>query len=714
VKAAVVARSRRATNAKVQLSVGEIAWLLAVPCALLAVAAMAVLGAPLGNLLFSSHGQLTLLPEWRFAAFPKPAEQGRYLIALAAPIVLAVATLMLARKPPLLASRATAALVHASQCGGIAFVAVCVWAQHRLVFGVIYGFSLNEFPHGYSQSYFTISTLLVAAALAAAIVLAVKSDRVRPRVAAALNSRRRAVAVIAASVAVLVTAAWVLAGVNFQDTVGNAASATLYNLKWPLDETFAVLDGRTPLVNFTPQYGALWPYVTALLMSVFGATFTVFSVTMCAITALSLLAVFAVLRRVTGSAVAALALYLPFLANGLFYTEPAGVNRYGPITLYALFPLRYAGPYLLAWLLARHLDGGRPRWRWLLFLAGGIVAVDNTEFGIPAFGATLAALLWVGAPLRWSGIARLLRDALAGLLAAYALVSVVTLLRSGSPVRLSPLFLFARIYGLTGFGDLPTPTLGMHVVIYLTYIGAIGTATVRAITREHGSLLTGLLSWSGVYGLGIGVYYMGRSTPEAVVMMFSAWTFALALLTILAIQQIARHPKRRVTIAHCAVFFGMGVAACSLAQTPAPWSQITRLQARAAPIDVASPALRQLLIAHGGGKPEAIMSVLGHRVAYESGITDISPFAGMISIFTIQQFDETICALRAAGGNLLVLPLANTFEGFYVAARQAGFTALGSSEVDFEAETGKAHGLSLWSAPAVAQQPCGPTGTVTR
>jgi hypothetical protein len=651
---------------------------------------MVWLGRPLGELLLANHGQVKILPDWQFAVFLKPAEQARYLIALAAPVLLAVATLLLSQSAPRLAPRTTRALVTASQCAGLAFVVICVWAQRTV------------------ETYFTTRTLVVAGALAAVALYGLGNGAARHRVKAALSSQRSGVAVIGLAVAVLATAIWVLAGLNFDDTLGHASGSTVFNVKGPLDETFAVLDGRTPLVNFIPQYGWLWPYATALSMSVFGTTFTVFSVTMCAITALSLLAVFALLRRVTANAIAALALYLPFLANGLFFTEPADVNRYGPITLYSLFPLRYAGPYLLAWLLARHIDGVRPRQRWLLFLLGGLVILNNTDFGIPAFGATLAALLWIEAPLRWREVVRLLRDALAGLLAAYALVSVGTLLRTGSLVHLGALLLYARIYGLAGLADLPTPTLGMHIVIYLTYVAAIGAATVRAIRRDPGHLLTGLLVWSGIYGLGIGAYYMGRSTPEAVVMMFSAWTLALALLTVVTVHEIARGPRRRPTIAHFAVFFGMGVAVCSLAETPAPWAQIERLEARTAPILVASPALKQILVRYGGGKPEAIMNVFGHRVAYESGIVNVSPFLGILTVYTIRQFDETLCALHTAGGRLLVLPNANTLNGFYLAASEARFTLIGRFNIGFESEAGKPDGLTLWEAPATeaATHPC--------
>ncbi len=143
---------------------------------------------------------------------------------------------------------------------------------------------------------------------------------------------------------------WVTAGVNFDDTIGNAGS-NFYNVKGPLDETFAVLDGRTPLVNFTSSYGFLLPYLTALSMSVLGASFGVFSVTLCTITA-ALAA--RRLRRPTArhrQRACRAALYLPFLATGFFAEAPGLVESVGDRSRsYALLPLRYGGPYLLAWL----------------------------------------------------------------------------------------------------------------------------------------------------------------------------------------------------------------------------------------------------------------------------------------------------------------------------------------------------------------------------
>ena len=663
---------------------------------------MVWLGGPLGNLLLSHPGQNVLLPEYEPEIFLKPAEEARYLIGLAAPVLLAVAAIVLSRRAPRLRPRTTDGLVRASQCAGAALILAAIWIQSTVAFSSIKGVP------PVIERYFTTRTLLAAVALAAVVACAIKYEPLRRRAGKVLSSHSTRVAAVGMAIAVLATATWLLAGVNFDSTIANASSSNFTNVKGPLDETFAVLNGRTPLVNFTAGYGSLWPYLTALIMSVFGATFGVFSVTMCAIGGISLLAVFATLRRVTHSAVAALLLYLPFLATGFFAMAPGLVNRTGVITSYALLPLRYAGPYMLVWLIARHLDGARPHQRWILFLAAGLVVLNNVDFGLPALGATLAAILWTGVPLRWRAIARLLLDLLLGLVAAYALVSLLTLPRTGALPSLGVLFFFARLFAVSGYALLPTRTFGFEIVIYLTYVAAIGTATVRAIRGDPGRTLSGLLAWSGIFGLGAGGYYMGRSSDNQLITMFSAWALALALLAFAAVVQIAQDPKRRLTVAHVAVFFGMGLAACSLAQTPAPWTQIARLQKRAPAPYVTPSALKQILRTYGDHRPEAIMSVLGHRQAYESGVVNVSPYVGALVTVSHVQLNNVLQALHAAGGRLLVLPLANTYTYFYRSVCKAGFSFIGRMEVNFEIEGTKPRGLTLWSAPTpgVAPRPC--------
>ena len=64
-----------------RLTAEETAWIAAVPCALLTVAAMVWLGGPLGGLLLSTHAHVAFLPEFSGDVFLKPAQQARYLRA---------------------------------------------------------------------------------------------------------------------------------------------------------------------------------------------------------------------------------------------------------------------------------------------------------------------------------------------------------------------------------------------------------------------------------------------------------------------------------------------------------------------------------------------------------------------------------------------------------------------------------------------------------
>jgi hypothetical protein len=437
-----------------------------------------------------------------------------------------------------------------------------------------------------------------------------------------------------------------LHAVNSDASIANAPEDVRYHLGFTLDETVAVLDGRTPLVNFTAQYGSLWPFATALPMLAFGKTVLTFTVVLSALSGLALLAIYGVLRRATRSAPLALMLYLPFLATSLFMIGGTLANRSSVGTYFANFPLRYAMPFFLAWLTARRLErGGGQRGTWLLFTVAGLALLNNGDFGVAALGATLAALLWTSERLDRATLLRLAAGVAAGLATALALVSLLTLVRAGSLPQLSRLVDYARTYAVGGFALMPIPgVLGLHLLIYLTYVAAIVVATVRALRGAANRVLTGMLAWAGVFGLGAGTYWVGRSHPVALKYQFSAWTLALALLTIVAVRELAAPRLRRTAVGALVVLFGFGVAACSLAQTPTPWSQVERLQAAFAPSeegiepdplvppDDASTRTFVTSLADGRdrfvvkpGAPVAILLTTGHRVADAYGVSNVSP-----------------------------------------------------------------------------------------
>jgi hypothetical protein len=528
----------------------------------------------------------------------------------------------------------------------------------------------------------------VAALATAAVVAAVRSAPVRDRLAAAAReSRGRAVAAAVLAVAAIVV--WLLHAAHTDATLTPATSVygVFFHAQFTLDETFAVLNGRTPLVDFAAQYGSLFPFAFAGLMLALGDSVGVWVTLALIATGLGMLALYAVLRRVVRSSLAGLVLFLPVLASSFFIRDGTLEDRWTSANYFGSYPLRYAGPLVLAWLLARHLDGARPRQPWLVFLAAGVVVLNNADAGVPALGATVAALLWTsGRPTR-ANLGRLALALAAGLLAAFALVAVLTLVRSGSLPDLGLLVRFSRLFAAAGFGLMPMPVLGMHLVVYLTFVAAIGVATVRAIGGDGDRLMTGMLVWSGVFGLGAGVYYVGRSHPDNLIAIFGMWAFALALLVVVVLRDLAADPRRLPSLAALACLFGFAVAACTLAQTPAPWTQLDRL-ARTAPPALAEPLGQAFVDANTNpGESAAILMLMGHKIGENVGVANVSPYTGSYAMPTREQLDETVAALREAGGGKVFFSIEDTMPEVASALRADGFR-LGAND--------EQAGLEMW------------------
>ena len=713
--------ARRPTTAEgtQTIDAATAAWLAAIPCALLAAAAILLLGPPLGDLLSGSRDQFTFLPSSAAGTYDESTEHARYLLALGAPILLALVTWWIVRRQPPVSAPLLRAAVPLAQIAFAALLTACVVAQYQTVYRTIYtrvvGLTTTE-------RYFNPATLVAAAAIGGALLLAARSATLRERAAAlARESRARRWGALAA--AVLLTAIWMLHAVNSEESIASVLRAVRYHLEFTLDETFAVLNGRTPLVDFSSQYSSLWPFVVALVMRVAGESVLTFTLTMCTITSLALLAVYGVLRRATRSSVVALALYVPFLATSLFSIGEASVNRGSFGNYFGIFPLRYAGPYFVAWLTARRLDrDGGVAGLWLLFAVAGLVLVNNADFGAAAAGASVAALVWTMGDR--SALRTLAAGLAAGIATALALVALLTLARTGSLPQLDRVVDYARIYGVGGYAMLPLPgALGLHLAIYLTYVAAIGVATVRALRRAQNVVLTGMLAWSGVFGLGSASYYVGRSQIEALRTTFSAWALAVVLLTFVAVRWLAQRPAPRVSIGAALALFAFGIAVWSIPQIPLPWQQLDRIEAgfvRGAesrfahplvpPADARTRAFVSSLADGPGrfvtrpGAPVGVLITTGHRVADAYGISDVSPYTGVDSIHTVQQVEAVVAAVRKAGGNTLVIPT-RADPGMVQAFAAKGFALLTRSGLrPYDAERGLNDALTLpWYGEAIVK-----------
>jgi len=636
-------------------STAEAAWITALLCAVALVAALLVLGPLLGDALKEVSPHIMLLPNDRDMLSPEPRETASYLIAVAGAGLLALAITTLHAVPGRLPSALRSLAAPAAQLLLVAFVVVCFVAQHDAA---------------WTFSYFSVTTLVVAAVLAVGAAFAMR----RPRLWSERRnpSRARAWNGLMLAAAFLATAVWLLPGVNTEESI--TWSAFHYDTGFPFDETFAVLNGLTPLANFNAQYASLLPYLVSVPMLVLGKTVLVFTITMCVLSSLALIAVYDVLRRAARSATVALALFLPTLATTLF--DPYGI-RDVHVTAGAYFgmmPLRYAGPYALAWLLARHLEPSRRSRAWLVFAAAGLVWLNNFDFGIAALGATVAALLVTSVHGR-RDLARLAASVALGMLAAVALVALVTLVRAGSLPDVAAASRYSRLYGLAGYSATPLPkVLGLPLVLYVTYAAALGTAVVRAIDRAPNRVLTGMLAWSGVFGFGTESYYVARSVAPVMPFVFSAWALTIALLAVAVRETAAAQRSRRPSLAALAVLFGLGLSACSIAQVPAPWREIGSIRTPPAGSRI-EPALwsppptqdagvrrfvasileRDGRFVSRAGAPVALFQISGHRIADAYGIVDVVPFTGADSMHALGEFEAALDRLRDAGGNTVLL-----------------------------------------------------------
>ena len=620
------------------MAVGDAAWLVAVPCSLLTTVAVVALGPPLGRALFRPD-QVEFVDG---GAWPEPTEHARYLIAAAAPFVVACIVAAWGRSIADTPLRRTVA-----RAGGpllLAFTVFALVAQHTLAFR---GAFSTIYPQ--HRIYFTPATLVVAVLLAGALVATLRRPTVVERLRGSLRETPWTKLLAGAAVATLL-ALWMLTALNSDATIGETTLALRQNVPFWLDETFAVLNGLAPLATFHAQYAQLWPYVTAGAMALLGGTYSVFAAVMVSATVATMLAVFATFRRVVGNSLLALALFAPFLATSFFKEQGTLANRYGPANLFSLFPIRYGGPYVLAWLVVRQLDGRRPRRIAMPLVVAGLVLVNNPEFGAPAFAATVVTLLLTLPQLTWGGAARVLGAALAGIAAALAVTTAATLAVAGMPPHFGLLFEFSRVYALDGFGMLPMPTFGFHLAVYVTFAAALILAAVRAVQRERDVPLTGILCWIGVFGLGAGAYYAGRSHPDVLIDLFSPWALALAMLLVVVVRLLLARPvsRRWPTAAELAVLLGFGLAVCSLGQTPTPWSQVARLSRTTPTPAFRQRAIEQFVRSHTvPGQRVALVVALGHRIAYDAGVRDVDPYASTDSMPTTAQWSTLFRTIQA-------------------------------------------------------------------
>jgi hypothetical protein len=617
------------------------------------VVAMLVIASPLGHILVPTGGVrffASSLPE----VHPKATQEMRYALAalFAAGLALLVAR---GRQPRAItaSSVARAGLRWAAIAGHLVVLCVVVWTWQSQFRGLSGQFPTTHF------SYRDLSAaILIAAGLAT--IAHVRPNwfqaRARPRIW-----------LVWPAITVLLTACWLLPDIFRAQNLAPALIGVTYHLQFTFDDFVAQLNGLTPLVDYNAQYASLLPVAVGPVLALAGTTVGAFTTIMCLLTLCSLFAVERTLAHVTRNESLAFVLYVPFLAASLFVAERVGDERFNFADYFAVFPLRYFGPYMLLWLCVRHLRGLRPNAGATLFLCVGLVLLNNVEFGLPALAATVVAIAAageVGRPV----LRPLVRSMALGLFSALALVSLLTLLRAGQLPDFSRLTLYSRVFGGAGFFLLPTPLDGFQLIVFMTFVASLLVAGLRYRSKASDCVHTATLAYCGVFGLGAGAYYMGRSHPVVLVALFSVWALTCALLALVALRAPARSgnwTRMRWWMAIVVSLVPLGLAATAVTQFPAPWRQLKRIATSVpppAPYDVSS-AVDFVRNTVAPGEHVVLLAPLGHLIARDAGVRNVSPYSSPADIVSYEQLDEELAALAEnhgrrffVGGENLVAP----------------------------------------------------------
>ena len=186
---------------------------------------------------------------------------------------------------------------------------------------------------------------------------------------------------VATAIAVTATALWLLPAVTTDATLPEAGPLATGHIATQTGDYFAVVNGRTPLVDYIAQYANLLPLAVEPVLSALRPLDRSFSILMCVLSAIGLLAVYGVFREVTAGSWTALALYLPFVALSLFPWNDEGPFREFNGNYFGVLPGASSDRSCWPGSARSPCDGGFPLWA-LYRIRRASSSINNAEFGV--------------------------------------------------------------------------------------------------------------------------------------------------------------------------------------------------------------------------------------------------------------------------------------------------------------------------------------------
>jgi hypothetical protein len=121
------------------------------------------------------------------------------------------------------------------------------------------------------------------------------------------------------------------------------------------------------------------------------------------------------------------------------------------------------------------------------------------------------------------------------------------------------------------------------------------------------------------------------------------------------------------------VLFCFGLAACAVFQMPRPWAELARLERTGAPIYKQQDAIELVAATTRPGDKVAIITPLGHRVAYDAGVVDVAPYASAESMPTAEQLGTTLDVMGRNGVTQIYVYRQGTAPALFQALVAAGY-----------------------------------------
>jgi hypothetical protein len=293
-----------------------------------------------------------------------------------------------------------------------------------------------------------------------------------------------------------------------------------WHLEAPLGAVLQATHGKTVMVDFDTQYGIIYPYLAAWILSPWGLSIASVSVFFAVMGFLSLWFIYLALDRQIGRGslwamlflAGLLGVWSPFFASAIFHFQAS-------YAAYQFFPLRILWGAFFFWFASVYFHRKHEGLLLLGYLAAGFSVLWNMDTGLVILIAWTGTLVFdavaaaADLPLR----RKLTRAVLHGIYAALALaLSVATYaawarLRSGQWSHLDSFYKYQALYYGSGFGMLPMRLWEFWQPLVLVYAVTVFSAIRRLLRGD----VDATVNWNlfvALYGLGIFSYYQGRST----------------------------------------------------------------------------------------------------------------------------------------------------------------------------------------------------------